>query len=87
MVDSFNLPLYIPTRLELGTLIERNLCFSIERMEPLARPARNEMAPSVLFQRAISCFRAAFEELIAGHFGNDMIDELFDRLENLSHRS
>jgi hypothetical protein len=80
-MDSFNLPIYIPTKVELGSLIERNLCFSIERMEPLVRPARTGMAPSsVLVQRAISSFRAAMEEVIAGHFGNDIIDELFDRL-------
>jgi hypothetical protein len=81
MMDSFNLPIYIPTKVELGSLIERNLCFSIERMEPLVRPARTGMAPSsVLVQRAISSFRAAMEEVIARHFGNDIIDELFDRL-------
>lgn len=83
MVDSFNLPLYNPTKQELGSLIERNVCFSIERTEPLATPARNiiGMAPSELVQTAISCYRAALEQVIAGHFGNHMIDELFNRLK------
>lgn len=81
MVDSFNLPQYQSTKQEVGSLIERNLCFSIERMEPLVRTAMNRMAPSVLVQRAILGFRAVFEELIAGHFGNDMLAELFDRIK------
>lgn len=48
-------------------------------MEPLVRPARKGIAPSV--EMAILGFRAAYQEIIAGHFGDDMIDELFDRLK------
>ena len=52
-------------------------------MEPLVTPARNiiGMAPSVLVQNVISCYRAALEQVIEGNFGNHMIDELFNRLK------
>ena len=81
MVDSFNLPQYQPSKQEVCSLIERNPCFSIERMEPLVRPARKGIAPSV--EMAILVGRAVYQEIIAGHFGDDidMIDELFDRLK------
>jgi hypothetical protein len=82
MVDSFNLPQYQPSKQEVCSLIERNLCFSIGRMEPLVRLARKAgIAPSV--EMAILGFRAVYQEIIAGHFGDDidMIDELFDRLK------
>uniref|UniRef100_A0A2N9IK40 Uncharacterized protein n=1 Tax=Fagus sylvatica TaxID=28930 RepID=A0A2N9IK40_FAGSY len=75
-VDSFNFPQYHPTRQELETLVKRNSCFSIERMEPLIFPERIRMALDV--QMVILQLRAAWEELIKGHFGNDIIDELFD---------
>ena len=83
MVDSFNLPLYNSTKQELGSLIEINVCFSIEGMEPLVTPARNiiGMAPSVLVLKAISCYRGALEQVIEGHFGNHMTDELFNQLK------
>ncbi|XP_059451292.1 loganic acid O-methyltransferase-like [Corylus avellana] len=79
MVDSFNLPQYHPSKQEVCTLIQRNLCFSIERMEPLVRPARKGIAPTV--EMVISTLRAVYQEIIAGHFGDDIIDELFDRLK------
>ncbi|KAB1211256.1 putative S-adenosylmethionine-dependent methyltransferase At5g38780 [Morella rubra] len=77
-VDSFNFPQYNPTPAELGTLLERNCSFSIERMEPLVRPARKVSD----IQSVMSMVRALWEELIEGHFGNDVLDELFDRLKN-----
>lgn len=36
-VDSFNFPKYGPTPQELKDLIEKNGCFSIEKMERLVR--------------------------------------------------
>jgi hypothetical protein len=45
-------------------------------MEPLIFPERIRMALDV--QMVILQLRAAWEELIKGHFGNDIIDELFD---------
>lgn len=79
LVDSFNLPQYQASKQEVVSLIERNLCFSIERMEPLVRPPRTGMAPSV--EWTILSFRAVAEELLVSHFGNGIIDELFGRLK------
>jgi hypothetical protein len=74
-VDSFN----FPTQKELLTLVERNSCFSFERMEPLVFPER--IGKALNFQMIILHLSAAWEELIKGHFGTDIIDELFDLLE------
>lgn len=76
-VDSFNLPLYQPTPVELGALIERNRRFSIEKMQRIVRPARKGYG----LQSLISMIRAIWEELIQDHFGTDIVDELFDRLK------
>lgn len=73
-LDSFNFPQYNPTPEELGTLIEINSCFSIERMEPLVCPAKRGSS-------GIHGVRAVWEELVAGYFGSDIVDELFDRFE------
>ncbi|KAA8532114.1 hypothetical protein F0562_006744 [Nyssa sinensis] len=76
-VDSFNFPRYHPTPEELRSLIDRNGCFSIEKMEPLVcnRGPVNESTN----QNHILHLRAIWEGLIKGHFGSEIIDELFDR--------
>ncbi|XP_038687704.1 loganic acid O-methyltransferase-like [Tripterygium wilfordii] len=73
-VDSFNLPIYNPTEKELKALIEKNACFSIEKMEPIHPTWNSDIRLVVLH------FRAAWEGLVSDHFGNDIIDDLFDRL-------
>ncbi|XP_027364772.1 probable S-adenosylmethionine-dependent methyltransferase At5g37990 [Abrus precatorius] len=76
-VDSFNFPLfYAPLRLVKETL-ERNGCFSIERMEVLHLKSIFT-TPSV--QIYISLYRAMLEGLIEKHFGEGIVDELFNRL-------
>ncbi|KAA8530616.1 hypothetical protein F0562_005450 [Nyssa sinensis] len=75
-VDSFNLPGYNPTPQELRSLIDRNGCFSIEKMEPLVR--NRGLVSESKNQNHILPVRAAWEGLIKGHFGSEIIDELFD---------
>ncbi|KAA8530613.1 hypothetical protein F0562_005453 [Nyssa sinensis] len=76
-VDSFNFPRYNPTPQELRSLIDRNGCFSIEKMEPLVRKSGLENESKN--QNHILHLRAAWEGQIKGHFGSEIIDELFDR--------
>ncbi|KAA8530615.1 hypothetical protein F0562_005451 [Nyssa sinensis] len=76
-VDSFNFPRYNPTPQELRSLIDRNGCFSIEKMEPLVRKTGLENESKN--QNHILHLRAAWEGQIKGHFGSEIIDELFDR--------
>ena len=76
-VDSFNLPVYCGSPEEIVGLVEKNGSFSIERIEliPLA-------ANAILFGVEIwlKHLRAVWEEILKRHFGNAIIDELFERL-------
>ncbi|KAF8407702.1 hypothetical protein HHK36_006837 [Tetracentron sinense] len=76
-VDSFNLPLYIPSHKELETVVERNGYFSIERMDPLNHQMK-QTTPSV--QMSVLHLRAGIGGLVKEHFGSEIIDEVFDRL-------
>ncbi|XP_038688358.1 loganic acid O-methyltransferase-like [Tripterygium wilfordii] len=71
-VDNFNLPMYNPTEKELKELIEKNGCFSIERMEPIIHERRFNI-PMIIFH-----MRASLEGMISEHFGKNIVDQLFD---------
>ncbi|KAL7190752.1 hypothetical protein ACSBR2_022935 [Camellia fascicularis] len=75
-VNTFNLPRYNPTLQELQTLIERNGCFSIEKLEALVHAPAKEMSP----EHKVLHLRAGWEGVIKQHFGSDdqIIDKLFD---------
>lgn len=80
-VDMFNLPVYHMSDQELEAAVERNGCFSIERMESL--PPISTTLQSLVSTRhkaqAISFHvRAAMEDLIKEHFGEEILDQLFD---------
>ncbi|XP_048329767.2 loganic acid O-methyltransferase-like isoform X3 [Ziziphus jujuba] len=76
-VDSFNLPLYATTPQEFEAVVERNGGFSIERMEILPRSEFvNGNCPNG--HQIATHMRAGFEGMIKRHFGEDIIDELFD---------
>ncbi|XP_057993318.1 loganic acid O-methyltransferase isoform X1 [Hevea brasiliensis] len=77
-VDSFNLPFYTVSPGEMTKLIERNACFSIERME-LTDPAPWLDGP-VNMREWVVHVRAAMEELFSKHFGREIVGEIFDRL-------
>ncbi|KAI4313843.1 hypothetical protein L6164_026791 [Bauhinia variegata] len=74
-MDSFNLPVFFSTTKDLKTIFERNNDFTIERIEKLS--------PKSLFLPDVRMFvlhrRAVFEGLIENHFGEGIVDELFDR--------
>ncbi|KAK6228687.1 hypothetical protein SCA6_001027 [Theobroma cacao] len=75
-VDTFNLPIYFTYPKELRQIIEENGCFSIERMEVLNIPKQHIVMPD-LRQRMLY-IRAILEPLIKNHFGNEIIDQLFE---------
>ncbi|XP_007045550.2 PREDICTED: probable S-adenosylmethionine-dependent methyltransferase At5g38100 [Theobroma cacao] len=77
-VDSFNLPVYAPSPKEKTELVERNGCFSIERLE--LTNWRTEADPRGDLRACVMHVRAGFESIIRKHFGNDIIDDLFERL-------
>ncbi|XP_048329769.1 loganic acid O-methyltransferase-like isoform X4 [Ziziphus jujuba] len=74
-VDSFNIPLYLTTPQEFEAVVESNGGFSIERMEILTR---SEFINGIDGHQIATHWRAGMEGLIKKHFGEDIIDELFD---------
>ena len=76
-MDAFNLPAYVTTAKELNALMERNQHFSFERMEILNNKSKylTLCNPSM---RSLF-LRSAFEGVLEKHFGNDIMDELFNR--------
>ncbi|CAL9031665.1 unnamed protein product [Prunus brigantina] len=77
-VDSFNVPIYHMSPQELEAAVERNGCFSIERMETLPRIFPQGTVSGSGAQLVTSHIRAAVEGLIKQHFGDEILDELFD---------
>ncbi|KAG9449041.1 hypothetical protein H6P81_009006 [Aristolochia fimbriata] len=79
-VDSFNLPIYLPSITEFKALVEGNGYFSVVRSEALPPPVSR--AASDVFARSASMgMRAATEELISNHFGSNVVDNLFEKYE------
>ncbi|XP_015161394.1 probable S-adenosylmethionine-dependent methyltransferase At5g38100, partial [Solanum tuberosum] len=73
LVDSFNFPVYFPSTEDMTKVVEKNGCFSIERME-LTNPQSGIDANSF-----INHIRAGFEEMFTIHFGRKIADEMFER--------
>ncbi|XP_071904209.1 loganic acid O-methyltransferase-like [Coffea arabica] len=78
MVDSFNLPFYYPSPSELKTLIEVNGLFEIKKIEKLdSSSAKKGVQLDV--DVCILHMRAVLGELVKKHFGEGVIDILFER--------
>ena len=80
-LDTFNLPVYHMSPQELEEVVERNGCFSIERMNSISFSSSslptlvstNQKAQAISFH-----IRAVTEELIKAHFGEEILDQLFN---------
>ncbi|XP_010093319.2 farnesoic acid carboxyl-O-methyltransferase [Morus notabilis] len=87
-VDSFNLPLYqSASPEEIVDIVERNGCFSIERLE-LSKPSSWLKGAAVDVPAWMMHARAAMEGNFIKHFGsNEVVDEVFKRLtkKHLDH--
>ena len=75
-MDSFNLPVYVASPKEMTQLVERNGCFSIERMKITQPWVRVD---DLSGQACTMHLRAGMEGIISKHLGTEIIDELFDR--------
>ncbi|KAL5544929.1 hypothetical protein UlMin_008713 [Ulmus minor] len=72
-VDSFNMPVFIPSSHEVEAAVKRNGCFNIEIIEnlPQERPSRKTLSTTM---------RAGLGGMIKEHFGGEILDELYDLL-------
>ncbi|XP_028098560.1 probable S-adenosylmethionine-dependent methyltransferase At5g38780 [Camellia sinensis] len=81
-VDSFNLPLYATSPKEMTKLVERNGCFSIERMEVSNTRPQNDGPPIV--PAILTHYRVGLEGIFTKHFGSNIVDELLEQTLNKS---
>lgn len=74
-VDSFNSPTHTTTPKELKAIIQRNENFTIERMEKLNRPVGHIKFSAKIYTLGV---RAVFEGLIKEHFGEELVEQMFN---------
>lgn len=72
-VDSFNIPIYYASLQEVEAAVNRNGSFSIEIMENIPHEKPQPKVMSITL-------RAGLEGTIKEHFGDEILDELFDIL-------
>lgn len=73
-LDSINLPIYFPSSKELIAVFERNRRFSIESIQELVIQDKQ-----VSLQSLTLTLKAGLGGVFEKHFGNDIMDEAFDR--------
>ncbi|KAL0415565.1 UNVERIFIED_CONTAM: Loganic acid O-methyltransferase [Sesamum latifolium] len=76
-IDEFNLPIYAPSVGEMTELIEKKGCFSIERIE-LTNP-RSKIDEAIDVHRLIMHLRAGMESVFTKHFGDGVVEKMFDK--------
>ncbi|TMW87649.1 hypothetical protein EJD97_019668 [Solanum chilense] len=77
LVDSFNLPMYFPSPQHMTKVVEKNGCFSIEKME-LTHP-KSKLVDDFDAKTFIISLRAVLEGLLINHFGSKIAEEVFER--------
>ncbi|GMN46296.1 hypothetical protein TIFTF001_015482 [Ficus carica] len=74
--DSFNIPTYLMSPHEFEEAVKRNGSFTAERIQVLPHVKVN--GASLTAQQVTNCVRSTLGELIKQHFGEEIVDELFD---------
>ncbi|KAK4380601.1 hypothetical protein RND71_002463 [Anisodus tanguticus] len=73
LVDSFNLPIYFFSAEDMTKVVERNDCFSIERIE-LTYP-KSKLVDEADAKTLMINLRAALEGILINHFGSKIAEE------------
>ncbi|XP_010496097.2 PREDICTED: probable S-adenosylmethionine-dependent methyltransferase At5g38780 [Camelina sativa] len=76
-IELFSIPVYFPQFSELEREIEQYRSFTLEMMEIISHPLEDIPLSNEFMT---SMFRAIFYTIIKEHFGQGVVDELFDRL-------
>nr|XP_043613914.1 loganic acid O-methyltransferase-like [Erigeron canadensis] len=79
-VDSLNIPIYYASPQELKEIVDRNGCFTIEKMKGLPRIVEPETKDHA--RRLAIGVRVGVEAVLKGHFEDESIDELFQSFSN-----
>lgn len=77
LFNSFNVPIYFPSPEDMTKVVEKNGCFSIERIE-LTYP-KSKLVDEADAKTLMINLRAALEGLFTNHFGSDITEEAFTR--------
>ena len=90
MMDSFNIPQYTPSPTEVKREVEKEGSFIVDRLEVSSvewSACGNNISPSNGFKddgyNVAKCMRAVAEPLLASHFGEAIIDEVFRRYKEI----
>ncbi|CAE5963374.1 unnamed protein product [Arabidopsis arenosa] len=81
-VDTFNIPIYSASPEEVTVLVERNGCFTVESMELMDPTAWRLKRPMNVedVRHWMVCIKATMGSLFINHFGEHLLDDVFDRL-------
>ncbi|KAA8547402.1 hypothetical protein F0562_003734 [Nyssa sinensis] len=89
-MDSFNIPQYTPSPMEVKSEVQNEGSFAIDRLEATEvnwNAYDNEFCPSEAFKdggyNVAKCMRAVAEPLLVSHFGEIIIDEVFSRYREI----
>ncbi|KAK1279245.1 Salicylate O-methyltransferase [Acorus gramineus] len=87
-IDSFNFPFYTPSLDELVELIKREGTFTINRLEFLQMGSRDyDIDHGRKGHDWVKVTRAALEPMLESHFGRDIMDDFFIRIEESFNES
>lgn len=85
-VDSFNIPFYDPSKEEVKEMIQNEGSFEINDLEihgfDLGQSNYSEdcnLERSKAGEKEAKCVRAVSESMLVAHFGDDIMDTLFDK--------
>nr|GLL44199.1 salicylate carboxymethyltransferase-like [Ipomoea trifida] len=82
-VNSFNLPMYRASPNEVKMAVEKEGSFSIEYLDNFMYDLENEKHVKDPGNFVVNSFRAVFEPIVAGHFGEGITEEIFKRQKTL----
>ncbi|RWR86385.1 salicylate carboxymethyltransferase-like protein [Cinnamomum micranthum f. kanehirae] len=77
-LDSFDLPYYSPSAKELKDVIAAEGSFSLEQLQ-ITKITVNTNDKKAKGQLVSKCIRAVTESMLVNHFGEEIIDDLFEK--------
>ncbi|KAK9756549.1 hypothetical protein RND81_01G105600 [Saponaria officinalis] len=90
-LNTFNIPNYYPSPLELKTLVEREGSFIMDQINTFETKWNNDYENSVYKDPSsydfVKCIRSVVETMLINWFGEEVIDEIFIRYQKVVHSS
>ena len=86
-LDTFNVPMYAPSLEEIQNVIEREGSYNINLLEKFelsweagSVDINGDNSLDARVRQALKLIRSVSEPILASHFGNSIMDDLFKRL-------